>query len=124
VPAAAPNKACTWDFIKFLTDQAQQLSIATTAGWLPTRADLDLTEFMKTNAGYEGFFTNPSGFKYIFNPKLPEFDELETKLATHLADAYADYAKLAGDSAKIQSLLDTWAAETNQILDKNGHLSP
>jgi multiple sugar transport system substrate-binding protein len=124
VPAASPNKACAWDFIKFLTDQPQQLSIATAAGWLPTRADLDLTEFKKANAGYEGFFTMPAGFTFIFNPKLPEFDELETKLATHLADAYTDYADLAGDTAKIHSLLDTWAAETNQILDKNGHLAP
>jgi multiple sugar transport system substrate-binding protein len=124
VPAASPNKACAWDFIKFLTDQPQQLSIATTAGWLPTRADLDLTEFKKANAGYEGFFTMPAGFTFIFNPKLPEFDELETKLATHLADAYTDYANLAGDTAKIQSLLDTWAAETNEILRKNGHLAP
>ncbi len=124
VPAAAPNKACAWDFIRFLTDQPQQLSIATTAGWLPTRADLDLTEFKKANAGYEGFFTMPAGFTFIFNPKLPEFDELETKLATHLADAYTEYATLAGDTAKIQSLLDTWAAETNEILAKNGHLAP
>ena len=124
VPAASANQACAWEFIKFLTDQPQQLSIATTAGWLPTRADLDLTDFMQANAGYGGFFTHPDGFKFQFNPKLPEFDELETKLATHLADTYADYANLAGDTAKIQSLLDTWAAETNAILEQNGHLAP
>ena len=53
--------------------------------------------------------------------RIAEFDEIETKLATHLVEAYADYANLAGNPDKIQALLDTWAEETNQILKDNGH---
>jgi multiple sugar transport system substrate-binding protein len=124
VPAASPNQACAWDFIKFLTDQDQQLSIPTISGWLPTRANLDLTAFLGANPGYAGFFKTPAGFTYVFNPKLPEFDELETKLADHLVTAYADYATLSGNPTKIQGLLDTWAAETNAILQANGNLAP
>jgi multiple sugar transport system substrate-binding protein len=121
VPLASPNQACAWDFIKFLTDQPQQLDLVTTAGWLPARADLDLTEFLKANPGYEGFLKKPAGLKTTLAPPLPEWDEIETKLATHLVDAYADYANVAGNASKIQSLLDTWAAETNAILKANGH---
>lgn len=124
VPVASANAACAWDFIKFLTVDKQQLSIPTLSGWLPTRADLDLTTFTKTNPGYGGFFNFPAGFKFTFDPKLPEFDELETDLATHLTDAYTNYANLAGNATQIQSLLDTWAAETNSILAKNGNLAP
>ncbi len=121
VPASAPNAACSWDFIKFMTDQEQQLSIPVISGWLPGRNDLDLTAFLAANPGYEGFFKKPAGMKVFLTPQLAEFDELETKLATHLVDAYADYANLAGNPAKIQALLNTWAEETNQILAKNGH---
>jgi multiple sugar transport system substrate-binding protein len=121
VPASAPNAACSWDFIKFLTEPDQQLSIPTIAGWLPSRKDLDLTEFLAANPGYEGFLKKPDGLKVSLTPPIAEFDELETKLATHLVDAYADYANLAGQPDKVQALLNTWAEETNQILAKNGH---
>ena len=56
--------------------------------------------------------------QYYLTPPIPEFDEIETKLATHLVDAYADYANLAGNPDKIQALLDTWADETNEILTR------
>lgn len=61
VPAASPNQAVAWDFIKFLTEQEQQASIATIAGWLPARSDLDMSEFLKANPGYEGFLNVPGG---------------------------------------------------------------
>jgi len=121
VPTAAPNAACSWDFIKFLTEPEQQLSIPPIAGWLPSRKDLDLTAFLAANPGYEGFLKKPDGLKVSLTPPIAEFDELETKLATHLVDAYADYANLAGQPDKVQALLNTWADETNQILAKNGH---
>lgn len=121
VPTSAPNPACSWDFIKFLTEQDQQLSIPPIAGWLPSRKDLDLTAFLAANPGYEGFLKKPDGLKISLTPPLAEFDELETKLATHLVDAYADYANLAGNPDKVQALLNTWADETNAILAKGGH---
>jgi multiple sugar transport system substrate-binding protein len=121
VPTSAPNAACSWDFIKFMSDPEQQLSIPTIAGWLPSRKDLDLTAFLAANPGYEGFLKKPADMKVSLTPPLAEFDELETKLATHLVDAYADFANLSGHPDKIQTLLNTWADETNQILAKNGH---
>jgi len=121
VPAASQNQAVAWDFIRFLTEQQQQMSIAEIAGWLPARVDLDYTEFVNKNPGWAGFLKVPSSYAYFTSPKLPEFDELETKLATHLVDAYKDYANLAGNPTKIKELLDTWAAESNDILKKGGH---
>ena len=56
--------------------------------------------------------------KISLTPPIAEFDEIETKLATHLVDAYADYANLSVIPDKIQALLDTWADETNQILTR------
>lgn len=121
VPAASKNQACAWDFIKFMTEQDQQLSLASIAGWMPARKDLDLTDFLKANPTYEGFLKRPDGFKLTLTPPLPEFDEIETKLATNLVAAYADYANLTGQPDKIQALLNKWADETNQILKKNNH---
>lgn len=120
VPKASPNQAAAWDFIKFMTEQDQQLSIAEIAGWLPARGDLDYKPFLAKNPGWEGFLNPPANYKYFGSPKIPEFDELETKLATHLVEAYTD-ASLAGNPDKIKQLLDTWATETNDILKKGGH---
>ena len=58
-----------------------------------------------------------------FYAPIPEYDEIITKLATHLVDAYADYENLSGNPAAIQALLDTWAAETEEILKANDHLA-
>lgn len=121
VPAASPNAACAWEFIRFLREPEQQLSLMTISGWPAARTDLDLTEFLKANPTYEGFVKQPEGFQLTLVPPISEFDEIETKLATHLIEGYADYANLAGNPDKIKSLLDTWAEETNQILKDNGH---
>lgn len=121
VPAASPNAQCAWEFIRSLIQPAQQLSLMKISGWTPARTDLDLTEFLKANPTYEGFLKHPDGFKQTLLPPLPEFDEIETKLATHLVDAFAQYENLSGQPDKIQTLLNTWADETNQILKGNGH---
>jgi multiple sugar transport system substrate-binding protein len=121
VPAASPNAACAWEFIRFLREPEQQLSLMTISGWPAARTDLDLTAFLKANPTYEGFLKRPAGFQLTVTPPVAEFDEIETKLATHLVTAYADFANLAGQPDKIQTLLNTWADETNQILKTNGH---
>jgi len=121
VPAASPNAACAWEFIRFLREQDQQLSLVTISGWLPARTDLDLTAFLAANPTYEGFLKRPAGFTLTVTPPIAEFDEIETKLATHLVAGYADFANLAGNPGKIQTLLNTWADETNTILKANGH---
>ena len=120
VPTSAPNPACSWDFVKFLTEQDQQLEhpARSPAGCPPARTSTS-TAFLAANPGYEGFLKKPEGLKvYADAAAIAEFDELETKLATHLVDAYADYANLAGKPDKIQTMLNSWADETNQILPR------
>ena len=68
VPEASPNAACAWDFIKFLTEQQQQLDIPTISGWIPARADLDLSAFLAANPGYEGFLKKPANFVKQLDP--------------------------------------------------------
>lgn len=121
VPTASPNAACAWDFIRFMREQEQQINLLKVSGWLPARQDLDLAAFLAENPTYEGFLKRPDNFQLTVTPPIAEFDEIETKLATHLVEAYADYANLAGNPEKIQALLDNWAEETNQILKDNDH---
>lgn len=121
VPADAPHADCSWEFIRFLREQEQQLNLLKVSGWLPARKDMDTAAFLAENPTYEGFFNKPAGFKLTLTPAIAEFDEIETKLATHLVEGYADYQNLAGSPDKIQALLNTWADETNQILKANGH---
>ena len=104
-----------------MREQDQQINLLKVSGWLPARNDLDLAAFLTENPTYEGFLKKPDGFSLTVTPAIAEFDELETKLATHLVEAYADYENLAGQTDKIQELLNTWAEETNQILKDNNH---
>ena len=123
VPVAAPNPDCSWEFIRFMRDPAQQINLVKVSGWPPARHDLgaDLDAFLAENPTYEGFLKRPDGFQLTTTPAIAEFDEIETKLATHLVEGYADYANLAGNPDKIQTMLNTWADETNQILKDNSH---
>ncbi len=121
VPVDAENPDCSWEFIRYMREQEQQLEMLKISGWLPARKDLDTAAFLAENPTYEGFFNRPDGFQLTVTPPIAEFDEIETKLATHLVDGYADYQNLAGQPDKIQALLNTWADETNQILQANGH---
>jgi multiple sugar transport system substrate-binding protein len=121
VPVASPNADCAWEFIRFMREQDQQINLLKVSGWLPARKDLDLAAFLAENPTYEGFLKRPDGFQLTVTPPIAEFDEIETKLATHLVEAYADFANLAGNADKVQALLNTWADETNQILKDNSH---
>jgi len=121
VPADAQNKDCAWDFVRFMREPAQQQNLTKVSGWLFARKDIDLTQFLADNPAYEGFLKRPDNFQLYLTPPIPEFDEIETKLATHLVEGYADYANLAGQPDKIKTLLDGWAQETNDILKTNNH---
>lgn len=120
VPAASPHQDAAWDFIKFLSEPEQQLTIPDIAGWLPARIDIDTTDFLAKNPGYAGFLNQPADFKLYVTPVLPEFDEISTKLSTHLVSAFTD-TSLADNPAKMMDLLNQWADETNAILTQNGH---
>lgn len=121
VPAGAANADCAWDFIRFMREPAQQLNLTKVSGWPEARRDIDLTAFLAENPTFEGFLKKPADFKLYVTPPIPEFDEIETKLATHLVDAYADYQNLSANPDKIKTLLDGWAKETNDILKANNH---
>jgi multiple sugar transport system substrate-binding protein len=121
VPKASPNADCAWEFVRFLREQEQQLNLTKVSGWPAARTDLDLTDFLAENPTFAGFLQKPAGFQLTTTPQIAEFDEIETKLATHLVESYADYQNLAGQPDKIKALLDAWAQETNDILKANGH---
>jgi multiple sugar transport system substrate-binding protein len=121
VPKGAANADCAWDFIRFMREQDQQLLLTKVSGWPEARTDLDLTAFLKENPTFEGFLKKPANFQLYVTPPIAEFDEIETKLATHLVEGYADFENLAGQPDKIKTLLDGWAQETNDILKANNH---
>jgi multiple sugar transport system substrate-binding protein len=121
VPAAAPHPDCSWEFIRFLREPEQQLNLLKISGWLPARHGIDYEAFLAENPTYSGFLEGRDNLELTVTPPIPEFDEIETKLAEHLVEGYADYANLAGSPDKIQELLNGWADETNQILKDNDH---
>jgi len=117
VAASSPHQQTAWDFIRFLMDLPQQESIATLAGWVPARIDLDYSGLVAKQPAWGAFLVKDPNYQAGFQTDylLPEWDEIETKLADHLVAAYTDKTLVDNPAGALQRL-QQFADETNAIL--------
>ena len=104
--------------IHMLSDDNQRLMLDT-VGWLPSRADVDYSSVLNRKPQYKAFLEYPADLTEYYEPRITPFDEIQTKFADKLANAFLD-ASLAGNDAAIAKFLADSAAETNTILRQNG----
>ncbi|TJY40738.1 extracellular solute-binding protein [Cohnella pontilimi] len=110
-----------WKFLQFLMEPESQKNLMTMTGWLPVRKDLDLKDVFVKYPQFEAFF--PAHQDAQMYPSLPEYDEIQTKLADRLmTKGYTD-ASFVDNPQKIKDFLDECAKETNEILKKSGDLA-
>ena len=77
-----------WDFVKFLeTDQWLQQLLAV-SGWLPQRHDADLKADRQRAPAYKAFLFSDPNYQLFVYPMLPEYDEIQTKMADRLVKIY------------------------------------
>ncbi len=109
-----------WDFVKFLETDRWLQELLKVSGWLPQRQDADLKALLDSQPAYKAFsFSDPSYQLFVY-PMLPEYDEIQTKMATRLANLYLQ-ANLATDQAALKKALAEMAQETDDILKREGH---
>ena len=71
-----------WDFVKFLETDRWLQELLTVSGWLPQRSDADLKEILASQPAYKAFlFSDPDYQLYVYPTALPEYDEIQTKMA-------------------------------------------
>jgi multiple sugar transport system substrate-binding protein len=118
VTKSSKNKEIAWDFIKFLSKPEYQIYILETMGYAPVREDLDYSTVFEKFPQYKSFVEKPENFGLYGAPILPYFDEIETRLAERLVDAYMDKTLLDNPEG-IAKVIHEAAEETNNILKEN-----
>lgn len=109
-----------WDFLLFLNEEANLQALLKKTGWLPQRMDIDLSPILNETPQYQAFLFNAPEYQIYTYPTLPEFDEILTKFAERLVNAFLDKS-LVDNPEGVAKLLEDAAAETDAILKRNDH---
>lgn len=121
VPAASKNQETAWDFARFLAEPEQQVAVLEQFGFIPARTDIsEVDAVLQDNPAFAAFMHEADGYRLYSDPKLPVWDEVQTKFADNLANAFTRYEELAGDTAAIRGLLASWADEIRTTLARAG----
>jgi multiple sugar transport system substrate-binding protein len=109
-----------WDFVKFLQTDTWLQELLSVSGWLPQRVDADLKALIAKEPRLQPFLFSDPSYQLFVYPMLPEFNEIETKMADKLANLYLQ-ANLATDQAALKKAIADMAQETDDILKREGH---
>ncbi|HEY6433939.1 MAG TPA: hypothetical protein VIZ17_18315, partial [Acetobacteraceae bacterium] len=115
VNGQSQNKAAAWDFVKFLTDPQNGFRLTEMTGWLAPRTDIDWKPLIEKIPQFEAFVSPPPDVKYYVEPVLTAFDEVESRLADRLSEAYVD-PSLKGNPQAIAARVHDMAQQTDKIL--------
>jgi multiple sugar transport system substrate-binding protein len=120
VTKSSKNPEVAWDFVSFLVSDQWMMELVNVTGWLPQRADLDFKALIEKYPAYKAFLYSDPNYELYVYPMLPEFDEIETKMAEKLAKMYLDPTLATNQDAMKKAMADM-AKETDDILKRNGN---
>lgn len=123
VSGTGPKATEAWAFAKAASSPDNQLWMLDNVGWLPNRSGLDFTDLLKRKPQLGAFVNLPADYKFFSLPNIGAEDELMTRIADRLTDAYAD-GSLYKNDAKIDSVLKQTSDEAADILKQNDLLEP
>ena len=90
-------------------------------GWLPNRSGVDYSSVTTAKPQFSAFVDLPDDYVFFTLPSIEPINEILTRFAAKLTEAYAD-SSLVGNNAAMMAVLEESAAETNKILDRAGIL--
>ncbi|MOA47099.1 hypothetical protein D3C78_1697030 [compost metagenome] len=90
-------------------------------GWLPNRSGLDYSAIVAAKPGFEAYVNYPADYAFFTVPAIGPIDEIQTRAAASLVEAFAK-PELAGDDAAIKAVLEAIDADVNAILEREGLL--
>lgn len=115
------KEAAAWEFIKASQEPENLLWMLDNVGWLPNRSGLDYSAIVAAKPGFEAYVNFPADYKFFSTPSIGPIDEIMTRTAVALQEAFAK-PELAGDDAAIKAFLAKADEEINAILDREGLL--
>lgn len=121
VKASGENETAAWEFVKATQEPENLLWLLDNVGWLPNRAGLDYSTIVAAKPGFEAYVNFPADYAFFSIPAIGPIDEIMTRSAAFLQEAYAK-PELAGDDAVIKAFLENADNEINSILDREGIL--
>ena len=120
VKATGDKEAAAWAFIKATQEPDNLVWLLDNVGWLPNRTG-DYSSVVAAKPGFNAYVNFPADYAFFTVPAIGPIDEIQTRSAAFLVEAFAK-PELAGDDAAIKAFLENVDKEINAILEREGLL--
>jgi multiple sugar transport system substrate-binding protein len=117
VAQCSKNPDLAWEYAQLYPNQENTMLQINLSGWISPRKG-DYSALVATIPQYQNFVNPPEDSFYAY-PLITSFDELETKMADSLVQAYLDKSLLDNPDG-IARTIKAMAAETDSILTQAG----
>jgi len=122
VSAEGEAEQAAWDYIQATNDPENLVWLLENVGWLPNRHNVDYSPVTEAEPAFAAFVDYPEGYAFFTLPALAPIEEVLTRIAAQLVNAFAA-SQLAGDEEAIGNFLQAAEDEANQILRREGLLA-
>jgi len=122
VSAEGDGADAAWAFAMATNEPDNLLWLLENVGWLPNRLNVDYSPITDAIPQFSGFLDLPEDHQFFTLPALAPIEELLTRIANRLVEAFANPA-LAGDEEAITAFLQQAEDEANAILRREGLLA-
>jgi len=118
-PATGAKGDLAWQYAMASNEPENLVWLLDNVGWLPNRRDANYAPVVAKTPLLKAFVDMPQGHTLFELPAIGPVEEILTRMAERLVRAFGN-ASLAGNTAGIDGVLREAAAETDQILRREG----
>lgn len=122
VSAEGDAAQAAWDYLLATNEPDNLVWLLENVGWLPNRQNVDYSPVTDAVPAFAAFVDYPEGYAFFTLPALGPIEEVLTRIAAQLTNAFAA-PHLAGDEEAIGNFLQAAEDEANQILRREGILA-
>jgi len=122
VSAEGAAAEAAWAFATATNEPEHLVWMLENVGWLPNRSNVDYSPVLDKTPAFGGFLDYPSNYQFFTLPAIGPIEEILTRVAAALTDAFAD-ADLAGDTDAQIEILSEVQDDINKILEREGLLA-
>ena len=118
--SAGEDGKAAWDFVLATNQPEHLIWLLDNVGWLPNRSGVDYASVTGRVPAYGAFVDYPQGYEFFTLPSIDPIEEVLTRLAARLTEAFGDADLANDDDAAIDAFLAEAANETTNILKREG----